>query len=728
MTNSSNAPANYIAPTPAQDSGDDEIDLRQLFGSLVEGRWWIAGISAIALSVGVLYAQIATPIYQVNSLVQVEDSKAGGLGAIASELGSMFETKTQAATEIELIRSRMVLGKSVQDLHLDIVAQAKYFPVIGKLWAGSAARHIAVTRFDVPRALQGEKFELVVQGEGKFQLISPQGKMLGEGKANQAFSATWQGQSIGLFVRDLISPIGQSFTLVKQNQLQAIAELSENLSASEQGKQTGMITLTYKGVNSDKASQVLNQITNNYVRQNVERKSAEAQQTLQFLDDQLPEIKKNLEAAEVRFNEYRMRTGSIDVSKEGELLLEQSVVAETGLLELQQKRKELLGRFTAEHPSVQVLDKQINAIQAQRGQFAGQVDKLPKTQQELLRLTRDLKVSQELYTTLLNNAQQLKVVRAGTVGNVRIVDFAQPTLKPVAPKKSLIVVLALLLGGIVGVGFVLLRQALRSGVKDAAQIEARTGVSVLATVPASDAQDKLVKKLKKKGGTMALLAHYEPNDLAIESLRSLRTSLHFALVDAPNNLLMITGPGPGVGKSFISVNLATLLASTGERVLLIDADMRRGYLNEYFGAERKHGLSELVAQGLEASSVIRATGLENFDYIATGELPPNPAELLLHPRFEQLLKDMEAKYDRVIIDSPPVMAVTDAAIVGRHAGATLLVTRFSQTQMREIELSLKRLGQAGVSVKGILLNAVTVASSGYGYQYAYAYKYDQRKS
>ena len=725
MTN----PAHYTPPALAQDNSDDEIDLRDLIGSVVEGRWWIAGFTAVAFSIGVLYTFVATPIYEVNALVQVEDSKAGGLGAVADDLGELFETKAQASTEIELINSRMVLGKSVEDLHLDIAAQAKYFPVIGKLFAGNELRSISVTRFDVPRALQGAAFELIADASGKFQLIGPEGNVLGMGQVGKPFSSTWQDQSIGLFVRDLIAPVGQTFTVVKQNPLQAIAGVSANLSAGEQGKQTGMIKLTYKSPSADKASLILNQITNNYLRQNVERKSAEAQKTLQFLDEQLPEIKQKLEAAEVRFNDYRMRTGTLDISKEGELLLGQTVSAEAGLMQLQQQRKELLGRFTGEHPSVQVLDKQIAALQSQRGQFNQRVDKLPKTQQELLRLTRDLQVSQELYTTLLNNAQQLKVVRAGTVGNVRIIDAAQPTLRPIAPKKSMIVVLALLLGGMMGVGFVLLRQALRSGVKDAAQIEAKTGVSVLATVPASDAQEKLVKKLQKKGGSLAVLAHYEPNDLAIESLRSLRTSLHFALVDAPNNLLMITGPGPAVGKSFLSVNMAALLASTGERVLLIDADMRRGYLNEYFGAERKHGLSELIAQDLEASSVVRATGLENFDYVATGELPPNPAELLLHPRFEQFLKDMEAKYDRVIIDSPPVMAVTDAAIVGRHAGATLLVARFNQTQMREIELSLKRLGQAGVSVKGVLLNRVTAAAGGYGYgyKYAYAYKYEQRK-
>ncbi|MEO6698751.1 MAG: GNVR domain-containing protein, partial [Paraperlucidibaca sp.] len=572
MTN----PAPYTAPTITSDSQDDEIDLRELIGSLVDGRWWIAGFTAAALSLGVLYALVATPIYQVNALVQVEDSKAGGLGAVADELGGLFETKTQAATEIELIRSRMVLGKSVEDLHLDIVVTPKHFPIIGKLWAGPALNMVTVRRFDVPRSLQGEPFELVALGQGRFRLIDPEGKSLGEGTVDQAFSVTLQGQRIGLFVRDIVATVGQRFTLVKQNPLQAIAVVSANLSASEQGKQTGIINLTYKNPSVDNASLVLNQITNNYVRQNVERKSAEAEKTLLFLDEQLPEIKRKLEAAEVRFNAYRMRTGTVDISKEGELLLQQSVTAESGLLELQQKRKELLGSLTAEHPSVQVLDKQISALQAQRGQFLGRVDKLPKTQQELLRLTRDLQVSQELYTQLLNNAQQLKVVRAGTVGNVRIIDSAQPTLRPVEPKKPLILVLALLLGGMVGVGFVLIRQALRSGVKDAAQIEARTGVSVLATIPTSKAQDHVFKKLKKAGGNLAVLAHLEPADLAIESLRSLRTSLHFALVDAPNNLLMITGPGPAVGKSFLSVNLAALLASTGERVLLIDADMRRG--------------------------------------------------------------------------------------------------------------------------------------------------------
>ncbi|MDO9620465.1 MAG: polysaccharide biosynthesis tyrosine autokinase, partial [Moraxellaceae bacterium] len=432
----------------------------------------------------------------------------------------------------------------------------------------------------------------------------------------------------------------------------------------------------------------------------------EAENTLAFIETQLPEVKKALEAAEVRFNDYRRRTGSVDISQESSIILQQSVQAESGILSLQQERKSLLNRFTAEHPSVKALDAQIAALRSEQNRFSGDISRLPSTQQELLRLTRDLQVNQELYTTLLNNAQQLKVVRGGTVGNVRVIDFAQRPLGPVEPKKPLILAVSVLLGLMLGIGFAFVRQMLKSGVKDANQIESKLGLSVLATIPVSEAQEKLFKQISKKGGRLSVLAHAAPDDLSIESLRSLRTSLHFALLDASNNIIMITGPSPQLGKSFVSVNLAAVMAAAGQRVLLVDGDMRRGYLNEYFGMPRDGGLSELIAGQREAEQVIQASGINGFDYVTTGELPPNPSELLLHPRFEAFLKDVSQRYDSVLVDSPPVMAVTDAAIIGRLAGATLLLARFAVTPLRELEHSAKRLQQAGVAVKGVLLNRV----------------------
>lgn len=705
---------------------DDEINLRELFGTLIGARWVIAAFAGAALALGVLYTQVATPIFQVNGLVQVEDNKSGGLGAVTAELGDLFEGKTQAVTEIELIRSRMVLGKTVDDLNLDLSVQPKTFPVIGRLWADDTAK-LDVSRFELSDAGEGARFFVELLGNGEYALIDPKGDLVSRGKVNEALTATWLGEPLGLFVRAATGQTGQRFVMTRMNRGAAINQLSANLSLSEKGRQSGIIELTFKHPNRQLAVQVLNQVANNYVRQNVERKSAEAETTLEFIETQLPEVKKALEAAEVRFNDYRRRTGSVDVTKEGELILQQTVQADTSLLTLQQERKSLLTRFTAEHPSVKALDTQIASIRAEQNRFSGDISRLPATQQELLRLTRDLQVNQELYTTLLNNAQQLKVVRGGTVGNVRVVDTAQLPLKPVAPKKPMILMLSLLLGLMAGVGFAFVRQMLKSGVKDANQIESKLGISVLATIPVSEAQEKLFKQISKKGGRMSVLAHAAPDDLSVESLRSLRTSLHFALLDAPNNILMISGPSPLLGKSFVSVNLAAVIAAAGQRVLLVDGDMRRGYLNEYFGMPRDGGLSELIAGQREADQVIQASGINGFDYVSTGELPPNPSELLLHPRFEAFLKDVSQRYDYVLVDSPPVMAVTDAAIIGRLAGATLLLARFAVTPLRELEHSAKRLQQAGVAVKGVLLNRVEVSAGySYGYQYAYAYKYGKR--
>lgn len=706
---------------------DDEIDLRALLGTLIEGRWWIVGATLAVFLLGVLYTQVATPIYQVNGLVQVEDTKGSSLGKVGEELGGLFEVKGQATTEMELIRSRMVLGKTVDDLGLDRVARVAQFPFIGRLWLDERTR-LDVTRFEVPVTAQGRFFTLEVLDAQRYRLFDPEGERVADGRVNQSLQLSWQGGRLGLFVRDLVGEPGEVFELMQQNRSLAIAGVAERLSLAEKGKQSGIIELTYQHADPALAVRTLNQIANNYVRQNVERKSAEAETTLAFIESQLPEVKSALEAAEVRFNEYRKRTGTVDISKESELLLQQTVQADTGVVALQQQRKELLTRFTAEHPSVQALDNQIAALRGQQNRVSGDIAQLPKTQQELLRLTRDLQVNQEIYTSLLNNAQQLKVVRGGTVGNVRVVDFALPPLQPVKPKKPLVLMLSLLLGGMLGMVLVFVRHALRDGVKDAAQIESRLGLSVLATIPVSRTQDKLFRLLSKEGGERRVLAAQDPEDLSIESLRSLRTSLHFALLDAPSNVIMISGPSPRVGKSFVSVNLAAVMAAAGQRVLLIDADMRRGYLNEYFGAGRDGGLSEVIAGQATSEQAIRASGLEGFDYVATGALPPNPSELLLHPRFEAFLQAMSQRYDQVLVDSPPVIAVTDAAIIGRHAGATLLLARYAHTPLRELEHAARRLQQAGVAVKGVLMNQVAVSTGyGYGYKYAYAYKYAKRQ-
>ncbi|WP_254775465.1 polysaccharide biosynthesis tyrosine autokinase [Pseudoxanthomonas sp. GM95] len=458
----------------------------------------------------------------------------------------------------------------------------------------------------------------------------------------------------------------------------------------------------------------------------MDRNSAEVSSQLKFVKDQLLEVRKQVEAAQAAMNAYQTKAKSVDITMQTKGLLEQQVAVETSIQQLHMQQAEMDRSFTREHPAYRALMKQIGELESRKAGFNKQVGELPDTQQELLRLTRDLQVSNELYTALLNQAQQLDVARAGTVGNVRIIDpAAVDVTSPVKPRRPLIVLVGTLLGGFLAVGLVFLRRIMNPGIEEPSQIE-ELGLPVYAAIPLSDSKDvqDIAKRSRRTGGTGRhhLLAVNAPADLAVEAMRSLRTSLHFAMLEAKNNVLMISGPRPGVGKTFVSANLAAVIAQAGQKVLVIDADMRKGTLHKVLGVVPGNGLSDVLVGKADAASAIHIMDrVPNMHYMTRGEIPPNPSELLMHPRFTQLLESLASQYDLVIIDTPPILAVTDAAIVGQQAGSSLLVTRFGLNQPKELMLTKKRFEQNGVHIKGAIFNAVEKRATGY-YSYGY-YEY-----
>ncbi|WP_198677248.1 polysaccharide biosynthesis tyrosine autokinase [Pseudidiomarina taiwanensis] len=378
-------------------------------------------------------------------------------------------------------------------------------------------------------------------------------------------------------------------------------------------------------------------------------------------------------------------------------------------------------------------------------QINAQVSTLLETQQEVLRLARDVEVSQEIYVQLLNRMQELNVLKAGTVGNVRILDEAVTNPIPVAPKKALIVVLATMLGGMASVGYVFVMAAFNRGVEPAEQIE-ELGINVYASVPESPLQQSMNEKSTKSLLRMArnpnievklpFLAIEDPADLAIEALRGLRTSLHFAMLEAQNKTIMVSGPAPAVGKSFVTANFAAVLAQAGQKVVVVDGDIRRGYMHIQLGGNNKYGLSDFLADKNAENNedgvnkLIQQTKVTNLDFIPRGTAAPNPSELLMQSKMSALLDELNKHYDYVLIDTPPILAVTDAAIVGRYAGTSLLVARFGQTPAKEVEATVKCFAQNGVDVRGVILNGVQRRASGYygygyGYHYGYSYKSEQ---
>lgn len=725
-----------------------EIDLMALFGALLDRKYFIIGLTALFMLVGVVYAVLSTPVYQATAMIQVEDSGSSVPGL--DDMAGMFESTSTAVTEIELLKSRSVIGEAVDTLKLDVIAEPNLFPFIGSrafrkfapindgdlaepsfgassyAWGGET---IDVFRFDVPQSAIGAGFTLVALDNNGVALLNDDGEQILKGKVGQELT----NSKFSLTVRTLHARPGTEFTITRQDRLNTILDLQAAIGASEKGKDSGIINLSLQSDSPSYAEKVLDKVAAIYVRRNVERNSAEAQKSLEFLEVQLPEIKKQLEFAEQRFNDYQIKRQSINITLETQGVLEQVVKLETKLQELELKRLEMGRKFKKDHPIYQGLVEQISSVNEQRKQLVGEVGNLPETQQELLRLKRDVEVSNEIYTMLLGKTQELDIVRAGTVGNVRIIDSAEVnTSKPVKPKKALIVVMATMLGGMLAVAIVLVQKAMHRGVEDPSEIEA-IGLPVYASVPYSENQQKLMgfsksRKAKAAAKAKSILAIDNPADLSIEALRSLRTSLHFAMMEAKNNIIAISGPSPGVGKSFISVNLAAVLAQSGKKVLIIDADMRKGYLQTQFGLKWDDGLSDYLSGRLNLEQITKPSKIEGLKVITRGQIPPNPSELLMHSNFSKLVEEVSAAYDLVIIDTPPILAVTDPAIVSAHTGTTLLVARFGQNHLREIELTRNRCEQNGIDVKGVVFNGVVKkASNAYGYYGYYNYEYKSDK-
>ncbi|MHB2248878.1 polysaccharide biosynthesis tyrosine autokinase [Pseudomonas fitomaticsae] len=730
-----------------RDNDQDSIDLLGIFGSLIDQKWLIGAFTGAFMMTGVAYAILATPVYLANALVQVEPKKNDMLGF--SDLNSMLGGQSPSVTEIGIIKSRAVIGKTVDDLRLDIDVTPNTFPLIGgflsRRYRGETELSVAPPRFglssyawggerlefaklDLPKELLGKKLTLIAGEQHRFQLLDDNDNLLVDGVAGEAFAQDGvEGQ-----VAQLLANPGTRFEVVRYPRIVTIQGYQDALDISEQGKESGIIRLALASSDAAEAVKILNKIASLYVDQNVRRTSAEAAQSLAFLQSQLPQVKRDLAKASDALNAYQTHGKTVNISLETQSVLGQSVALETRISELKLQQAEMDRKFTKQHPAYRALMTQIGELTQQQRSLEGKVQDLPATQQELLNLTRDVEVASQIYTQLLNKSQELDIIRAGAVGNVRLVDTADVDLtSPVKPKKALIVLIATFLGAFVGVALVLLRKSLSKGLEGPEGIE-QLGLPVYASIPYSALQqEEDSKKVRAKvaADTPAyLLALRNPTDLSIESIRSLRTCLHFAALDSTNNRIMISGPSPQVGKTFVSSNLAAVMAQSGQRVVLIDADMRKGHLHKTLNTPITNGLSDLLVKRCTLDQAINKVEVDNLHFISRGQVPPNPSELLMHANFRELLAQLSERYDVVIIDTPPLLAVTDAAIVGREAGISLIVARFGVNPSKEIEMTIRRFAQNGIELKGAVFNGVEKRAASYygnGSYYNYEYASDQ---
>ncbi|MEJ6552464.1 GNVR domain-containing protein [Psychrobacter pacificensis] len=749
---------------PVSKENNDDIDLMALLFAILRGWKIIVFFAVLGLIIGVLYSRYVNPTFKSDALIQIEENSKGvaALGADISELVGSEVSKAQA--EAELIRSRMILEPVVSLLHLRIRLSDPNIGTLDRIKSDSTATQInkpegvslktkdgevEISQFNVSQEYLNQSFSLM-RSETGFVLSNGFEDFKGEIGQPQQFRGT-DGQ-IQITVNNLPAD-GYSINLTKQSLQMTTERLNSALSVVEKGKQTGIIQLSMTGDNQQQTSLILKQIVLSYIDQNQSRGSEETTKTISFMETQIPTLKKRLEDSEAIFNEFRKKYGTIDVAKEAELLLTESSQIELQLNELKLKKADLTTYYTEEHPLVIQINDQLAVLNARRQEIDNTIAGLPEIQREFLQLSADTTINREIYLTLLKNYEQLKIVKAGQIGFARIIDLPINTFNAIAPKKLQIIILAMLSGAMLGTMLVLLKNMLRNVVKDPERIEAKTGVPVVATIPRSP----LLTRLRKdKKAPNRLLAYADSNSLSYEAIKSLRTSLMFGMTTPEQagqraKVILITGESPGVGKSFISANLTEVFAQLDKKVLIMDADMRLGELHKIFGMTQDNGLADYLSQDKlsqnmtdfaqnnaqvpeaittqnisNLASFIHPTNIDNIDFMPRGEHPRNPASLLSDSRLNNLMTELSSHYDYIVIDSPPILAASDAMILAQYANKVLMVTRYDNSIEGQLVYAVNQMNKANIEVDGIILNDVQQGiMSKYSYHYSYAYGNNQ---
>lgn len=716
--------------TPAPTAGSDEIDIGRQLHHLWANKYKIALATLAGGSLGLLLGFAGTPQYRADAMLEIETKQ----NQILTEISSIFSSNPlPSEAELEMVQSRLVLGKTVSELQLDQSVTPEYFPVLGGLIhnLGSDIKpELKVASFKVNEAWINQPFTLIVKDSKNYLLTLPDGKTV-DGRVGAPLRID---NATELHITQILAEGQQKFRLVKFSTLSAIENVKKHLAVISKGKTSPIINLTYTGTDPKHTAQILNSIADNYVEQNRERDIQVASSGLAFISEELPRLKETLEEAENKLNAYREHSGSLDIPLESKGALESLAGIETQITLLRTEEAGLAELYTPEHPTYKAVLDKLAVLERSKTKINQQIASLPNTQQEVIRLTRDVETNQATYVQLLSKQQELNIMKASAQGNVRVVDHAVPPEVPVAPRKALLALLGALGSGTLAALWVLLRNRLGHGITSSEEIEA-LNLEVVGLIPHSKAQQKrdmikgrfkaLTGRSKKVSG---LLAGSGSTDIAVEAIRALRTSIFFSMLDAPDNILMITGAAPEAGKSFVSANLAGVMAQTGKKVLLIDTDMRKGYLHKVFGINAQAGLADILSGQISAAQAIMPTETANLSIICNGGYPQNPAELLLDHRFKEMLTQLKTKFDYIIIDTPPVLAVTDAAIIGQHAGTTLVVSRYGHTSAKALAASVERLKQSNITVRGVILNGIKRDhSNDYDY-YAYsAYHNDAKK-
>ncbi|MBB5507439.1 polysaccharide biosynthesis tyrosine autokinase [Paraburkholderia atlantica] len=747
---------------PAVDTERRQLTASGMLTLMRDHIWEIVVTTVVVLTLAVAYLLIATPIYSADVIVRVDPPEPNALGLALQNQELLPPPTPSSVTEMAVMESRSVLQPVIDQFRFDISVKPHKLPVLGDIaekfatpgqpsapWLGLKSyawggERVQIAALDVPRDLEEEKLTLTALDNGAFELHGPSGELLASGTVGMPVKQN----GVSMLVKELAARPGTKFEVIRWNELDAIKRFENLIKIGDKVKDSGLLQIQYRDKSPDKAAAVANALGQQYLASAVASRQSNDTQTLAFINGELPRLLGDLRKAEEALKNFRSNSQSMQPTNEAQAYLQGGLDLDKQIATLQLQRTQMLERYTPQSRWVQNIDEQLAQLKEAKAKFSDHFNGMPASERESVDLIRAQKVAETVYLGMVQKAEQLQVRRASTTGGAHILDQAIRPHMPVMPQPILVLGGGLVLGIVSGVVLVFMRRHVMIGVTDPRYVERQMSVPVFGEIlfshqqllldrdatagrkslpPATGrAHPPLQKSLHEiqldTGIQNRILAARFPHDTSVEALRSVRTAVTRDLAHARNNIVMIIGPTPSAGKSFVAANLAILHAEVGQRVVLIDADMRRGHLASLFNESNRGGLSEVLAERLPLRNALRSTRIDGLTFLSCGVRPENPAALLMKPRLKDVLERLSSQFDLVIIDTPPFLAVTDASIVANEAGASLLVLRSGMQSEEEIADTIRKVERAEGRIAGAVFNGIPLRRSrkNYGYETNYA--------
>ncbi len=771
---------------------ESRINIRQFLMNRVIRYWYVYAISLLILFAAAYYYNwYVTPVYNATGTLLIKDDKRNlSQQDLLAQVSSMDNTGG-VDNEIELIRSRTMVARTLRKLEFETSYYLKGNIKKSELYKQSPVRFnfdsLSFRVYDRPvniKILNTESYEFNYEGDDKSESV----------KEVYKFDTPVQN-SVGKFTLEKTTKFRsddynkpefekRNFIIHVHRFDHLIDKYTKNLKIEFISKKSTIVELSLKDPVPQKAGDFLNTLMDVYLQSGVEQKNEIAANSLKFIDEQLQLITEDLQISEENLEVFKTEKGITDLGAEAQAFLgsakiydekisnidiqnsfltylERYIVEDnevdqispasigiadplltkliTQLADLQNQRKSQLNSTKPDNPIIISLDIQIqntkedllenvrsirdglNAskqeAEIQLGRIMGKIKTVPKTQRALVSMERQASIKEGLYNYLLQKRAETAIVLASTISDNRIVNSARASFRPVKPVPSQSYTFALLLGLLIPAGLIYLKDILNDKIKDVSDLSHSTDIPVIGMVGFSkDSGNHIVAE--------------RPESLIAESFRLIRTNIQFYSHSGKTIKVLITSSISSEGKSFCASNLAAIYAITGKKVALVQADLRKPKKNTEYKLPNETGISNFLIGNNTIEEIIQPSGsIQNLDIILSGPKPPNPSELILNSRMDELFAYLENNYDVIIIDSPPIGVVTDGMLLSKYVDSTIYVIRQNVTRRQSIDF-INSLHQAKkIPHLSIIFNAVKNGSGqnfryGYGYGYGYGY-YDE---